>query len=73
MHHAFVALDPDGNDVRTDVGFEDQPRDAPLEIAHCVVCALVDFAFGEDMDPAVPARGECSGGGEGVEAVGGVG
>ena len=73
MHDAIISLDPDRNDIRTDAGLENQAGNPPFEVAHGFVCPLVDFAFGEDMDPAVAARGVRRRGREGVEAVGGVG
>ena len=73
MHDFFVAFDPHGYDIGTDVRLEYQTRDAPFEIPHRFLRVLVHAAFGEDVDPAVPARCVCGGRGEGVGAVGRVG
>lgn len=73
MHHFVQALDPYRHHVGTGLTFEDQPRYAPFEVAHCRGWVLVDPAFGEDVQPGVLAGGVVGGGGVGVFAGGGVG
>ena len=73
VHDFFVAFDPHWYDIGTDVRLEYQTRDAPFEIPHRFLRVLVHAAFGEDVDPAVSARGVRGGRREGVGAVGRVG
>ena len=73
MHDLFVALNPDRDDIRTFVWFEDKTRDTPLEVAHCSMRVLVNEAFGEDVQPGVSTRLVGRGSGEGVGAVSGIG
>lgn len=72
-HDELRPVDPHAHDVGTGFGFEDHPGDTPFEVPHYLVWVLVDFAFGEDVDPAVAAAGVEGWGGEGVLAVGCVG
>ena len=72
-HDELRPVDPHAHDIWAGLGFEDHSRDAPFEVAHYFVWVLVDFAFGEDVDPAVAAAWIEGWSGEGVLAVGCVG
>ena len=72
-HDELGPVNPHAHDVRAGFGFEDHAGDAPFEVPHDFVRVLVDFAFGEDVDPAVAAAWVEGWGGEGVLAVGCVG
>ena len=69
-HDELGPVDPHADDVGAGLGFEDHAGDAPFEVAHYLVRVLVDFAFGEDVDPAVAPAWVGGWGGEGVVAVG---
>ena len=73
MHDLVIPFDPHGDNVRTLVRLQYQPRDAPFEIPHRFLRVLVHAAFGEYVDPGVAARGVGGGRGEGVGTVGAVG
>lgn len=75
MHDLIGAFDEHRHHVWTFGRFEYESRDAPFEVAHRPVGALVDHALGEDVDPAVGVAG-VAGGGEVVAFIveaGGVG
>lgn len=57
MHDLIGSLNPHRHNIGARLGFEDQASYAPLEVSHAVVGFLVDFSFGEDVDPGVSAGG----------------
>lgn len=72
VHDLIGAFDPHGDDIRTFVRLEDEAGDAPFEVAHHLLRVLMDSSFGEDVDPGILSGVVGGGGGEGVDAVGGV-
>lgn len=50
-HEALGAVYEHGDEVRGWIGFEDESRDTPFEVAEGGGGMLVDAAFGEDVDP----------------------
>ena len=56
-HDELGPVDPHADDVGAGFRFEDHAGDAPFEVPHDLVRVLVDFAFGEDVNPAVATAG----------------
>lgn len=72
MHHLLGPRNENWDDGGEGLGFENESRDAPFEIAHSHRGVLVDKPFGEDVYPAMTTGWVGGWGQEDVGTIGGV-